>query len=209
VTTSFGDNARQLTVPSGHQKLLWTANEVPNLQVVHNGVSIIDWRPAPKHHERLIWFGRISETKGLRETVQAASHAGKRLDIVGTIEDPSYFRAHVEPYLDGNICYLGHLSGQVLRTAVAAARVAIVTPMWDEPFGLVAAEALASGTPVIAFDRGAMREVVGDCGIIVPAGDVEALADAMTKPDLPSAAKCRQRAESHFSIGRMIDGYER
>ena len=105
--------------------------------------------------------------------------------------------------------YLGLARAQRLRDAVAAARAAVVTPMWDEPFGLVAAEAMACGVPVIAFDRGALSEVVGDCGVLVPAGDVGALAGAMTADYGRLAPLCRPRIEQRFSMERMIDGYQR
>ena len=209
VAKTFGNDARQMTITSTHQRTLWAPNDIANVSVVHNGIRTEAWLPAEKRHGRLIWCGRIAETRGLRETVQAARRAKVALDIVGTIEEPSYFADHVSPYLDQQTRYLGHLSGAALRNAVASARAAVVTPMWDEPFGLVAAEALSSGVPIIAFDRGAMREVVGDCGIIVPADDVDALSKAMTQSKLPSGAKCRERAQKRFSIGRMLDDYER
>ena len=95
-----------------------------------------------------------------------------------------------------------------MRSAVARARAVLVTPMWDEPFGLVAAEALASGVPVIAFDRGAMREVIGDCGIVVPAGDTGAMARAIGAVHAIDPAQCRRRAETALSTAAMIAGYE-
>ena len=96
-----------------------------------------------------------------------------------------------------------------MRQEVAQARGALVTPLWDEPFGLVAAEALSCGTPVAGFDRGALSEVVGDCGILVKGGDVGALAHAIRRLGSIDRAACRERATSTLSIGAMIAGYER
>lgn len=209
VVPSFGDSSRQLTVTSAHQKKLWCDGDFANVSIVHNGIDIAQWRPAERRHNRLIWYGRITPTKGLREAVQAALQSGKKMDIIGTVEDAEYFAKFVKTNLGEAIHYLGHLSGGHLRQKVASARAVVVTPLWDEPFGLVAAEALASGVPVIAFDRGAMREVVDECGVIVPAGDVAALAAAMARDQFPSPQQCRQRAMQYFSIDTMIADYER
>lgn len=209
VTASFGDNSRQVTVTSAHQLELWSDTPVANLSVVHNGIDIAEWSYGGGKNDRFVWSGRITETKGLREAVQAARQTGAKLDIIGTTEDREYFGAYVAPFLGDDIRYLGHLSGPPLMQAIGSAKAAIVTPMWDEPFGLVAAEALACGTPVIAFDRGAMREVVGDCGVIVSAADVQGLAKAMAGASLPSPRQCRERAKAMFSVEQMIAGYER
>ncbi|MXP14163.1 glycosyltransferase [Altererythrobacter confluentis] len=205
----LGDERQQITVTSRHQKGLWSADDPPNLSVVHNGIDLTRWQPSARRHDRLLWYGRITPNKGLALAIKSAAIADRPLDIIGTIEDRAYFEVEIAPYLTGKIRYLGHLSGPQLHEAVAASRAVVATPMWDEPFGLVAAEALSSGVPVLAFDRGALREVVGPCGIIVPAADIAALARAMQEPDLPGPSVCRQRAEQCFSITQMIAGYER
>lgn len=196
-----------VTVTSRQQLGLWGDDRGRNMRVVHNGIDTGEWRSDETRHDRLLWFGRITETKGLRETVAAARMAGRKLDIVGSIEDRGYFDAHVAPFLGDRIRYLGHLSGKELRTTVSQALAVCVTPMWDEPFGLVAAEAMALGVPVIAFDRGAMREVLGPCGALVRGGDVDELADAMRRAEALDGDCCRDRIERLFSIEQMIDGY--
>ncbi|WP_459789749.1 glycosyltransferase [Alteriqipengyuania sp. 357] len=207
---SSGRNSRSshFTVTSNHQLQLWSGRAGDNMHVVPNGIALEDWHEAPARSEYLLWFGRVTPTKGLRETVAAARIAGVSLKIVGAIEDRPYFEDHVEPFLDYRITYEGHLGGSALAAMVAQARAAVVTPMWDEPFGLVAAEAMAAGVPVIAFDRGAMREVLGRCGRLVAAGDVAALAQAMATADQLDGAPCRERVRTHFSVGRMIKRYE-
>ena len=154
------------------------------------------------------WVGRIVPNKGLGQAVRAARLAGIRLKVFGPIEDASYFADEVEPYLANGIEFHGHKSGEVLRKEVANARGALVTPLWDEPFGLVAAEALSCGTPVAGFDRGALAEVVGDCGHLVQGGDVDALADAVGHIGQIDRTACRRRAVEHLSIRAMIRRYE-
>ncbi len=143
---------QRFTVTSRHQLNLWKDCDLSRFCVVHNGIDTARWPVAVQRHERLVWFGRITQNKGLREAVQAAKQSGARLDIIGTIEDEPYFSDTVAPLLGERIRYLGHKSGTNLRRCIAQAAAAVVTPLWDEPFGLVAAEAMSCGVPVIAFD---------------------------------------------------------
>ena len=154
-----------------------------------------------------MWTGRITRNKGLHEAVQAAKLAGAQLDIAGPIEDQPYFNTCMDAARGADIRYLGQFQGERLRRLVRRARAALVTPMWDEPFGLVAAEALASGVPVVAFDRGAMREVVGPCGVLVDAAHVGKLAEAIGSADRIDRTACRERARTLFSTEAMIEGY--
>ena len=197
------------TVTSEDQKALWMARGCDTVQVVPNGVDTDAWRPASVVGNHFTWVGRIVPNKGLAEAVRAAALARAELRIFGPIEDAGYYRTLVEPFLDSRIVYMGHRNSAALRSEVASACGALVTPMWDEPFGLVAAEALACGTPVVGFDRGALGEVVGDCGLLVKGGDIAALAGAMMRVSTISRAACRQRAEMRLSIAAMIAGYER
>ena len=199
---------QRFTVTSYQQLGLWDGCNLSNFAVVHNGIDTDKWPVAKTRSNRLVWFGRITENKGLREAVQAARLSGIPMDIIGMVEDETYFADAVAPSLSENIRYLGHMMGHQLRECVAGALAAVVTPLWDEPFGLVAAEAMSCGVPVIAFDRGAMREVLGDCGILVPGGDIVALAEAMADATRLDGQSCRQRIENHFSVDRMLDGYE-
>lgn len=207
VDRARGAPGQQITVTSAMQLAAWEAAQTVNMRVVHNGVDLSRWQVSDIVSDRLLWYGRITPNKGLREAVRAATAAGAALDIVGHVEDEAYFDAEVSPALGEAIRYLGQQSGPQLAATVAAARAVVITPLWDEPFGLVAAEAMACDRPVIAFDRGALAEVVGTCGTLVPAGDVPALAQAMTAPPQLQAGVCRARAVERFSIDAMISGY--
>ncbi len=199
----------QQTVTSAHQMTLWNARSRWNMAVVHNGVRTDRWLPRRNIGKYFVWVGRITPNKGTSLAVRAARKAGLPLHIYGPVEDAGYFASEVEPFLSQDIQYHGHVRLETLSPVVAQARGVLVTPLWDEPFGLVAAEALACGTPVCAFDNGALSEVVGECGYIVSARDVDALAAAMHKIDAIDRNSCRQRALRHFSSDAMVAGYER
>jgi glycosyltransferase involved in cell wall biosynthesis len=178
-------------------------------EVVHNGVDTATWRPGPGGGGA-VWSGRLVPEKAPHEALAAAALAGVPIDLVGPVHDRGYFASEIVPRLGPRARYLGHLARRELEGLVGQASVAVVTPQWDEPFGLVAVEAMACGTPVAAYDRGALGEIVDPAtGVLAPAGDVDALAAAiLAAPDRDRAA-VRRRAERDFSLERMVDEYER
>ena len=208
VREAAGKPLLQFSVTSNSQERLWFDTTPSNMRTVHNGIDTEAWLPGLRT-DALLWSGRITPNKGTALALQAAHRAGVAMNLVGSVEDATYFTEAVEPLLDERRRYLGHRSGAELYGLMASARALVVTPMWDEPFGLVAAEALSCDIPVIAFDRGALSEVVGDCGALVPAGDVSALADAMRNPPELRPGAARMRAREMFSIASMIAGYEK
>jgi glycosyltransferase involved in cell wall biosynthesis len=186
---------------------------VPECTVVPNGVDPARWRPGPGG-DGLLWFGRIVPEKAPHLALEAAARAGRHLDLVGPVGDPEYFAAQVAPRLGRAATYRGHLGGPDLARVVGRADAVLVTPVWDEPFGLVAAEAAVCGTPVVAFDRGGLREVLHpegrpELGIVVPADDVGALAAAIA--DVPELDRTvvRRTALGHLGLERTITAYER
>jgi glycosyltransferase involved in cell wall biosynthesis len=174
---------------------------------IPNGVDTTAWAPGAGTGSAL-WFGRIVPEKAPHEAVLAAHTVGRSIDLAGPVHDADYFHHQVRPLLRAGDRYLGHLRGHELRTVVAGASVAVVTPQWDEPFGLVAAEAMSCGTPVAAYDRGALREVVDESsGVLIPAGDVDQLGRAIEQAVGLDRSAIRRRAVDHFSLGRMVDAY--
>jgi glycosyltransferase involved in cell wall biosynthesis len=128
---------------------------------------------------------------------------------MGPIHDRDYFETFVRPLLRGDIEYAGHLDVADVADIVGHSAVTLVTPAWTEPFGLVVTESLACGTPVAAFDRGAIRELLDDrTGRLAAPGAVDDLATAMVAAAGLRRSDCRARAEAHFSAPAMTTRYE-
>lgn len=122
--------------------------------------------------------------------------------------DHDYLAREIQPRRGPGVQLVGHLHHHELVTWVGRSAAALVTPVWDEPFGLVAAEALACGTPVAGFDSGGVGEVVGDSGRLVPAGDVTSLAAALLEAVHLDRDAARTRAVERLSLRRTVDRYE-
>jgi len=184
----------------------WSA-VTPDVPVIRNGVPRAHW-PAGKGGRELIWFGRLTEEKAPHLAISAAVQAGGALRIAGPVHDQAYFERFVEPLLGGQVSYLGHLPQAALALEVGRSAATLVTPMWDEPYGLVVAESLSCGTPVAAFARGGIPEIItSDCGEVVAGGDVKALAAAAHRVVRLSRASAVRRATDFCSIERMVDSY--
>jgi glycosyltransferase involved in cell wall biosynthesis len=182
---------------------------VPQCEVIPNGIDLLTWHPGGTVGDHALWVGRLVPQKGAHLAIDAARQAGITLRLAAQVEDEDYFREQIAPRLGPGVEYLGHLQRSDLAAELATAAVALVTPCWDEPFGLVVAEALACGTPVAAFDRGAMRDLISeDVGCLVPPNDVAALAAAIAVARGKSRDACRARAETLWSQNLMLDRYE-
>lgn len=193
---------------SEHNARAWTQVQVH--RIIRNGVDPAAWPFRPDGDPELAsWTGRIVPEKGPHLAIDAAHAAGLRIHLAGP-PDPAYLRDQVLPRLRPGDDYLGHLAQSDLAEVVGTAGVHLATPCWDEPFGLVVPEALACGTPVAAFDRGATREILTRrCGRLAPPGDVAALAAAALQARELARVDCRRRVEEHFSLDAMVDHYER
>jgi glycosyltransferase involved in cell wall biosynthesis len=182
---------------------------VETCAVIPNGIDLHAWRPAAAVGQHALWFGRLVPEKGAHLAIDAARKAGIALRVAGHAVDEVYFKEQIQPRLGPGVDYLGHLQRPELAAELAQAAVALITPCWEEPFGLVVAEALACGTPVVAFDRGAMRDLISaEVGCLVPANDVAALAAAIPVALGKSRQACRARAEAQWSHDLMLERYE-
>lgn len=178
-------------------------------RVVHNGVDTERWMPGPGG-DAAIWFGRIVPEKAPHVAIAAARAAGMRLHIAGPILDGDYYATRIAPELDDRIRYIGHLDSAALAREVGSSAVTFVTPDWDEPYGLVAAESMATGTPVAAIARGGVPELITtESGRLAAPGDIEGLARAALEAARLSRKRTRAHALRNCSIETMVDGYER
>ncbi|WP_308917611.1 glycosyltransferase [Jannaschia sp. LMIT008] len=186
----------------------WPATPPAQASVVWNGIDPDAWPFVPQGDGTAVWSGRITPNKGTHLAVRAAAIAGVPLTLFGTIEHRDYFQDEVKPHLTADIRYGGHLRGADLAREIGRASAMLFTPLWDEPFGLVAIEAMATGLPVASIENGAVREVIGSCGTYAPAHDAPALARALRAAmDLPRRA-CRARVMDRFTLDRMTDRLE-
>ena len=176
--------------------------------VVRNGVDTDRWRPGPGGGP-VVWSGRLVPEKAPHLALDAARQAGREIVLAGPASDPVYFEAEVAPRLDRHATWAGHLGGRELITLVGSASVAVVSPVWDEPFGLVAAEAMSCGTPVAAFARGGLRQIVVDgAGVLARPDDVSSLAAAIETASRLERRMVRGHAVAELGIDAMVDGYE-
>ncbi len=161
----------------------------------------------------VLFAGRLSPEKGVTDAIEIARRAGRHLSLAGGIYDTAYFERAIQPQLRAHrhdLEYVGQLPRPDLWSLMGHATAVLLPIDWEEPFGLVAAEALAAGCPVIAYARGALPEVIsdGETGFLIPPGDIDAAANAIVAASSLSRSACRQRAQRHFSITRMLDDYE-
>ena len=194
------------TAVSRHTADAWR-HSVDPIEVIPNGVDLNAWAAGPGG-DHLIWFGRLVPEKGAHVAIEAARRAGFPLVLAGPVSDTSYFEASIAPRLGTGVTYLGHLTQPEMAVAIGAAAAALVTPLWDEPYGLVVAEALACGTPVVAFARGGVPEILGPgCGRLVPAGDLDAFVHAIPEAVTHDRRTARRHAGARCSHHRMVQAY--
>jgi UDP-glucose:tetrahydrobiopterin glucosyltransferase len=159
-----------------------------------------------------LFAGRLSPEKGAAEAIDIARAAGLPIDVYGGAYDAGYARERVGPRqaLPG-VTVHGAVPRAALWAAMARAAVVLYPVGWDEPFGMAAAEAQACGTPVVAFRRGALDEVIshGLTGFLVPPGDQQAAADAARRITGISRPACRTHAEAHLDLEQSLDAHER
>ena len=182
--------------------------ELTYIATVYHGIDLENFTFRPDPGEYLLFFGRIHHDKGAREAIEIARRCGMKLLMAGIIQDHAYYEREVKPYLDDrNIVYLGSV-GPEERDRLLGGAYALLHPInFNEPFGLSVVEAMACGTPVIAFPRGSMPELIehGVNGLLV--SGIEEAVSAVKKADSLDRRRCRQIVEQRFSAERMVDDY--
>ncbi|WP_314501865.1 glycosyltransferase family 4 protein [uncultured Microbacterium sp.] len=175
---------------------------------VHHGIDMTEFAPTATAGEHLLVFGRIHPDKGIADAIEIARRADRRLIICGIVQDPTYFAERVQPHLDGDrVVYLGSV-GPAQRSDVLAEAAALLHPIhFDEPFGLSVVEAMASGTPVIAYRRGSMPEIIDEGTTGFAVSDLDEAVAAVPRAAALDRTLVQRRARERFDVERMVDGY--
>jgi glycosyltransferase involved in cell wall biosynthesis len=182
--------------------------------VVYNGVPMdtYTFRSEVEKNAPLVFLGRIEPTKGTHLAIEIARRSGTPLVIAGNIPDEhrEYFRTQIAPHLDGaSISYIGPVNDVEKNLLLGRARAFLMPILWDEPFGIVMAEALACGTPVIGLKRGSVPEVVADGISGFVCSNVNEMVRAVGRVDQLERDACRARAEAMFTEDAVVEGFLR
>lgn len=182
-------------------------------RAIHNGVRIEEFTFQEKVQPDapLVFLGRIEEIKGTHLAIEIAKATGRRLVIAGnravSTKGDQYFREQVEPHLSAKITYIGPVNDVQKNQLLGQAAAFLMPILWDEPFGIVMAEALACGTPVIGFSRGALPEIVTHSVTGACCTSIEEIIDATLNLDKFSRHACRESAVTRFSSDRIVEQY--
>jgi glycosyltransferase involved in cell wall biosynthesis len=184
------------------------SSELNYITTVYNGIDTREFSFNAESGNYLLFFGRIHPEKGVSEAIEIAKKSNRKLIISGLIQDQEYFADRVNPYIDGQeIIYMGN-SGPVDRNKLLGGAFALLHPIgFEEPFGLSVVEAMMCGTPVIAFKRGSMSELIldGKTGFLV--NNVDEAVEAANSIEFIDRRDCMEWASSAFSSQKMVDGY--
>lgn len=191
------------------------ARSLPNLNVAgvaHNGVDLRRLPFVADKSDYLLFLGRIDPKKGPHLAIDVARQLGRRLVVAAphpSRDNLAYFENEVKPRLGGPIEYVGHIIGDEKARLIGGAHCVLMPQQWEEPFGLVAVEAMACGTPVVALHRGALPEIVrhGTTGFVV--AHVDEMAEAVDRIGSIDPLQCRQVVAEHFTASAMADAYLR
>jgi glycosyltransferase involved in cell wall biosynthesis len=183
------------------------------ISTVYNGINLakLPFQDQPSSPPYLAFLGRISPEKGPHHAIAIAKETGWQLKIAGKVDtvDQEFFDREIAPQIDHDqIQFLGEVTQTEKLELLANASATLFPITWEEPFGLVMIESMATGTPVLAMNRGSVPEVIsdGETGFICSSWQemVEKLPEAVQL----NRQKCRERVRDHFSITQMVSGYE-
>jgi glycosyltransferase involved in cell wall biosynthesis len=179
--------------------------------VIPNPIDLRAWPLERRKEPYLLWMGRMTEGKGAHRAIAVARTAGLPLVVAGPVQpgQEAYFDEHVAPHIDGDrVVYVEEVGGRRKRELFAHAAALLMPIRWPEPFGMVMIEAMACGTPVVAFREGSAPEVVaeGESGFVVD--DEDAMADAVARARELDPARCRAAVAARFDVDIVTRAYE-
>lgn len=181
------------------------------VQVIYNGSDLNHFQFNPQGGDHFVWIARMNKHKGVENAIAACEKIGAKLLLAGRI-DPTqkeYFNNYIKSHLNEQIQYVGELTENQLSDFYGPAKALLYPIEWEEPFGLVVSESMACGTPVIAYRRGSMPELIedGKTGFVVDSS-IDLLTEAMRKIDQIDRKLVRKRVEEKFSKETMVANYE-
>lgn len=183
-------------------------SELNYLATVYNGINTNEFTFCDSPEDYLLFFGRIHPEKGTQEAIEVASRCGKKIIIAGLIQDQNYFNNKIRPLLNNNdVIYVGNCGPQERDKLLGHAFALLHLINFDEPFGLSVVEAMCCGTPVIAFNRGAMPEVIlhKQTGFLV--NTIDGAVHAVNQVPLINRRNCREWSSRNFSAEKMTNDY--
>jgi glycosyltransferase involved in cell wall biosynthesis len=184
--------------------------KILKITTIYNGIDLSKWQANTDFSENyLFWYGRLCKEKAPHLAILAAIKSNTKIIFAGPTYDKVYYDRFIVPYLNHELVdFRGHLTQAEIKPLLSNAKAFIYTSQWNEPYGLVIAESLASGTPVVGFNTGAVSEILNDySGILVEPNNDDALIDAIKKIEQISRHDCRARAEYFCSHTRMVNSY--
>jgi len=201
------------------------AKKTKIFKVINLGVDTNIYKLSEKKDDYLLWLGRLSQAKdkngkfmdpkGVKWAIELAEKTNSELILSGNVEDQEFFKREVEPRLNSKIKWRGRISFEQplpkleVARLMAKAKALLMTTQLEETFGLVMAEAMSCGTPVIAFNRGAVSELVkqGETGFVIRPNNIKEMVMALDKIETIKPKKCRQWVEKRFTIKKMAENY--
>ena len=217
VTTIHGFSSERIVPvyerygPIAHYVAISDADRHPRLEyaaTIHHGIDTEAFAAHPEPGGHLVFFGRIHHDKGTAHAIEVARRCGRRLVIAGIVQDEQYFATEVAPHIDGDrVQFIGPVESGDRAEFLGSAHALLHLIDFDEPFGYSVVEALACGTPVVAYDRGSMGEIIehGISGYLV--GDIDAAVEAVGLVSTLDRHAIRVSAERRFGVAEMVAKY--
>jgi glycosyltransferase involved in cell wall biosynthesis len=204
VYQSIADRVPIITISHAQGR---AAPHIPVAKVIHHGLDVSEFPMGTGEGDYCLFLGRMTDVKGAHRATEAAHRAGVPLILAAKMRESwekQYYQSHVEPYLNQRMEFVGEVEGKEKLDLLGNARCLLMPIRWNEPFGMVMIEALACGTPVLAYAEGAAPEIVeeGKTGFLCD--NEEELAQAISKVDQIDRNACRAAVEGYFSAERMV-----
>ncbi|MGW3166857.1 glycosyltransferase family 4 protein [Streptomyces sp. NPDC001142] len=203
------DNTVRLVAISESQRA--SAPEMNWCGTVHNGVNMNDFQFESRKSDWILFLGQCVPHKGMHTAIDAAREAGVSIRIAAKCGEPAeieYFESEIRPRLSSGVEWLGEVGGRQKKTLLAEASCLIFPIDWNEPFGMVMVESMASGTPVVALNRGSVKEVVRNSLSGIICDKTADLPNAIRQAPYLNAEDCREVVARFFTSDLMAQRYE-